>query len=81
MYFFYFLAINALRMSSKYFIYKWRVGDKSAEFGKIVFKNLKNKYVKNNYARYMLKSLFTSVSVNSLDINLAPIHNYSPPLR
>ena len=39
MYFFYFFAINALRMSSKYFVYKWWAGDKST-FCKIVLKFL-----------------------------------------
>ena len=38
MYIFYFLAINALRTSSKCFAYKWWVGDKPTEFGKIVLK-------------------------------------------
>ena len=38
MYFFYFLAINALRTSSKCFVYKWWVGDKSTEYDKIVLK-------------------------------------------
>ena len=52
MYFLYFLAINALRMCSKCFVYKWWVGDKPM---------LRKSVCENNYARYMLRQLFTSV--------------------
>ena len=56
------------------------------DFGKILLNILKNKR-ENNYARYMLKQLLTSMSVNCVDIftsrlrGSVNIHHYSPPLR
>ena len=41
---------------------------RQADVRKIVLKNLKKYLCKNNSARYMLTQLFTSVSVNSVDI-------------
>ena len=66
MYSFYFLVINALRMSSKCFVYKWWVGDKPT-FCKIVLK-IKKKISEINYVGFMLNYLPISVSVNSVDI-------------
>ena len=48
------------------------MGDRSTEFGKIVLKFFLKKEEENIYASWcMLKQLFTSVSVNSVDIYLA----------
>ena len=65
LYFFYISVINALRMCSKCFVYKWRVGDRPTEFSIILLKNFL-KICENNYVRYRLKQLFPLVSVNSV---------------
>ena len=49
---------------SKYFVYKWWVGEKPA-FRKIVLKNFK-KICEDSFAKYTPKQLFTSVSVNAV---------------
>ena len=54
-------------MCSKCSVYKRRVDDKPT-FRKIVLKIKKKNFCENNYVRYMLKQLFTSLSVNSADI-------------
>ena len=55
------------------------MGDKPTEFGKIVLKS--QKMCENNYARYMLKQLFTSLSVNNVDIyRAAKRQSKYPPL-
>ena len=60
LYILHFLAINVLKMCSKYVVYKWRVGDKPTEFGKIVEKILKN-ICENNYTRYAGTIIYLSV--------------------
>ena len=54
---FYFLAINALRMCFKMFVYKWLIGDKTT-FRKVFFKIHKN-MCENSYARYIIKNYLT----------------------
>ena len=71
MYFFYFLTINALKMSSKCFVNKWWVGDKPTEFGKTVLNIWKTNMWKQLCEVYAKTILRGSVNIR---------HN-SPPLR
>ena len=58
------LFTNDERVTSRSFVYK------------TVFKSLKTYLCENNYARYMVIQLFTSASVNSVDI-----YPYLPPFK